>query len=224
MNIPSIRPTPLIVIFAVVALHGAASADSLASARPERPQEMSERDRQALPPVPPDWAQVKRFTFERFPEANQEETLKFIAHYFPHDMQRVKQMAQIRPNESVETLTELAYRGLGLMRKREQAPERFKLWERQCRLEQQAEALAGTLAGEGDADGDADGDGQRENLEELLEQSFEIKQAIMKMELDELARGLEELRELVDRREKNKQAIIQRRVVELTGEEDDLQW
>ncbi len=62
---------------------------------------------------------------------------------------------------------------------------------------------------------------QRE-LREVVNKQFEIRQQRRTLELKRIEGELQRLRETIERRAKNREQIIERRVGELTGREDDL--
>ncbi len=59
----------------------------------------------------------------------------------------------------------------------------------------------------------------KEDLKKLVTEQFETRQQRRKLELTRLEEELKRLREFGDRREKNKQQIIDKRISDLLGEE-----
>ena len=51
-----------------------------------------------------------------------------------------------------------------------------------------------------------------------------LKQELMKADVDQMARSLKELQHLVEKREENRVAIIDKRMSEMAGEIDYLKW
>ncbi len=173
-----------------------------------------------LPPPPPDWDYVSRMTFARFPEADREATLLFIHQHFPRETKQIRLASATRPDRAMEALTDLVHKSLGLLKTQQENPELFEKLMRQHRLERQAQSLAAAV-------GQTQGESQKKILKKLqavLAEAFEIKQSLMKDELEALARGVNDLRVLVEKREQNRQAIIERRLSELTGNEDWMRW
>lgn len=62
---------------------------------------------------------------------------------------------------------------------------------------------------------------QRE-LREMVNKQFEVRQQRRTLELKRIENELQRLREAIERRAKNREQLIERRVAELTGREDDL--
>jgi hypothetical protein len=88
------------------------------------------------------------------------------------------------------------------------------------KLENRSRRLARGLAQESGAGRDA----VMAELRDVLDRSFQIKQELMRMDVQEMAEDLEELRSLIDKRQDNKDALIQRRLKELTGDDEELTW
>jgi hypothetical protein len=61
-------------------------------------------------------------------------------------------------------------------------------------------------------------------LKKTLDRAFEIKQEIIKMDLERMERDLEELKKLVNKRESRKSAIVDRRIKELLGKTAQTEW
>ncbi len=64
----------------------------------------------------------------------------------------------------------------------------------------------------------------REKLLGKLSRLFDLKEEKRKRELNDLKNKISELKKSIEKRIKNKDLIIQRRLEELTGEEDYLKW
>ncbi len=64
----------------------------------------------------------------------------------------------------------------------------------------------------------------KKELRSKLDKLFEMKQAKRKKELEQLRDKISELSKSIDKRQMNKESIIQRRMEELTGESEYLKW
>jgi hypothetical protein len=62
----------------------------------------------------------------------------------------------------------------------------------------------------------------KKKLEELVNQQFEIRQKYREMQVDRLEKELARIRESIQKRNENRQQIIQRYIAQLLNEEDDL--
>lgn len=63
-----------------------------------------------------------------------------------------------------------------------------------------------------------------EDLKQSLSELFELREKERRLEYEELQKRLNELKTTLDQRSKNKEEIIRRRIMELTGESEYLRW
>ena len=63
-----------------------------------------------------------------------------------------------------------------------------------------------------------------EKLRKTLTEVFELKVQTQAKQVQRLERQLEKLREQLEKRERNREAMIQKRFTHLTGQEEDLPW
>jgi len=145
---------------------------------------------------------------------------RFLQEIFPDELQSLKQTSRTRPERAMEALTDLAHRGKELLTLRQSRPELYAKQVSLLRLERQAEALGANIRR-------TEGEARKQRMMELqrvLAESFAIKQELMKEDLEDLLRGVQRLRTLVEKREEHRQVIIRRRLMELTGNEEWTQW
>ena len=64
----------------------------------------------------------------------------------------------------------------------------------------------------------------RQRIEELTEQQFQLRHEVRQFEIDRLQKELAQLQEQLRRREERKEEIIDRRVAQLTSQDDELRW
>jgi septal ring factor EnvC (AmiA/AmiB activator) len=62
----------------------------------------------------------------------------------------------------------------------------------------------------------------KQEIHQLVNKQFEVRQQRRTLELKRIEGELQRLREAIERRAKNREQLIERRVSELTGREDDL--
>ncbi|MBI4616264.1 MAG: hypothetical protein HY720_21805 [Planctomycetes bacterium] len=100
-------------------------------------------------------------------------------------------------------------------------PEAREHMKRQEELERRAKEIA-------EAFRRADGAEQREELRGKLRETlgaiFEMREQMRRRELERLQHEIEEMRQALERRRENREAIIEKRLREMTGEGDDLDW
>ncbi len=88
------------------------------------------------------------------------------------------------------------------------------------KLEQQSRVLAGRYRQAKGRDKEELGEKLRKTLTEV----FELKVQTQGKQVQRLKRQLEKLRGQLEKRERNREAMIQKRFTKLTGEEEDLPW
>jgi len=172
-----------------------------------------------MPPVPGE-EEILNAAFSRYPEANREEIMAFLKEQLPEELYAFKLRAMRRREDAIEYMANLVRETLRLMQTKETNPGLFDKVVRKRTLEQQASRLA-------DSARRAKGD-QRTSyltqLEKALTEAFDLKQEIMKRDVSQMESELQQLKVLLEKREENGRAIVGRRIAELTGEMDYLQW
>ncbi len=89
-----------------------------------------------------------------------------------------------------------------------------------AKLEQQSQELAKQYRQAKGRDKEELGEKLRKTLTEV----FELKVEMQAKQVERLEEQLEKLREQLERRERNREAMIQKRFTHLTGQEEDLPW
>ncbi|MBM4092587.1 MAG: hypothetical protein FJ276_24690 [Planctomycetes bacterium] len=101
-------------------------------------------------------------------------------------------------------------------------PRITQLTERYNQLESEVMRVAAEYR---QAKQDDDGrDKLRQRIEELTEQQFQLRHEVRQFEIDRLQKELAQLQEQLRRREERKEEIIDRRVAQLTNQDDELRW
>ena len=96
-------------------------------------------------------------------------------------------------------------------------PEMFKLFQQEAELDRETRQLAGEFR---EAPTDKK-DEVKKKLQETVAKHFEVRQQRRAMELKRLETELTRLRDSIEKRNQEKQQIIDRRVSELLGQEDN---
>jgi len=183
----------------------------LTKARPKFPD---------LPPTPPDWEFVQTTAISRFPGANVTNVMRFATENCPTRVRSIRALCKIRPDEAVEALTDLAYEMTAIMALRETQPALYESKIRQLKIDAEVERWV-------EASRQNQGDVRQKDLDALrraLEQAFDVRQDLMKSEVEQLEKKLQELKTLVQKRQENRSVLIARRFAELSGEEKPLKW
>jgi len=178
-----------------------------------------------LPPLPPQFPpapepKLIEDVFRRFPDVQPDVVMEFIREQFPWKMHEFRMLSRGRINNAVDFLANAVQESLELLNVKNQRPELFEKIMARRRLERKADELAAVCRA-------SSGVQRRKLLDELrgtLQEGFDLKQAIMKAELESMQGELQLLEGLISRRQASKDLIIQRRIVDLSGEKDNLKW
>jgi PBP1b-binding outer membrane lipoprotein LpoB len=96
-------------------------------------------------------------------------------------------------------------------------PELFKAMQEDFDLERQSRDLADQYRRAGK-------DEQakiKEKLVEIVNKHFQVRQQLRNLEVKRLDQQLKQLRDRIDQREKDRKTIVEKRVVELTGADEE---
>ena len=96
-------------------------------------------------------------------------------------------------------------------------PEMFKLMKEDMELTQQTHAQSQEYR-RADKDEKAK---IKEKLADLVGKHFEVRQKMRSLEVKRLEENLKQLREKVEQRSKNRKSIVEKRLAELVGPEED---
>jgi hypothetical protein len=193
---------------------------------PERPASAGPPplpDAENFPPLPPTWPGFEEIlgqVFQRFPGVNQAQVLGFLREQYPRQMRDIEAVARYRMKEAIETLTELVREGLDLFDLRQKDPDLFAKVVRQRELEREASLAAEALARSA-------GEARKKHLDRLrqtLQEAFDAKQDLMRGDVSRMERELEQLKALIEKRRANRDAIVARRLSEITGELAGTEW
>ena len=172
-----------------------------------------------FPPIPGE-AGIRNEAFSRFPGVDRSEMMTFLEQQLPEEMHSYKILAMRQRQDAVEQLTNLIREALNLMNAKKTTPAFYERLIKQKTLKYEARKLSvATRKAKGD---------EREKLlvqlKKTLTESFKIRQDLMKLDVNNMAVELDQLRAFLVKRSDNQDAIISRRISELTDEADYLQW
>ena len=156
----------------------------------------------------------------RVPERVRPQVMEIVQQHFGRELREVQALARVEPMDAKELLGDLVAEAMELLELREENPEAFERRIRLAALEREAQELGGICADRG---GEERAEPQKK-LREVLTEAFNIKLEMMKQEAKALEQELDRLKILVDKRQASREAIVERRLKELTGEEDVLDW
>jgi hypothetical protein len=176
-----------------------------------------------LPPIPLSTAREKQIlqaVFSRFPGEDPSEVMAYLRTHFPQKIRYFTVLSMRDVDPAVEYLTEVVRDCTELLRTQVSDPKRHEKLLRYQKLESQAYQQGEQLRR---AKGDSRSQLQAE-LAQTLDAGFMIKQDLMRQELADMEAELRMLRNLIQKREDNRKSLVNRRIAQITGDSDLLEW
>jgi len=178
-----------------------------------------ERRPRTLPPVPNEDS-IMDEVFKRFPEVDPDPVMEEVRREFSRDLAEFKNLAMRQRDRAVDYLTYLVSEAVEMLEMKKESPDLYEKALKQRRLERTARRLAAEwnrMAGEQKGQ-------KQEELQTVLGDAFDAKQEMMKADVAQMQHDLQELLAMIEKRQGNRKAIIVRRLKELTGDTDPLDW
>jgi len=171
------------------------------------------------PPIPFE-ADVLRYVFQHFPDVKQEEVMAFIGENFKTDLPEFRKLADSDASKASVFMINLVRDALVLMDIARKDSTLAEMMIRQKRLERQAERKAKEVS----LADDAEKGKLSKELRKMLEQAFDAKQELMIRDLSGMQAELKKLEEMISKRNEHREKIIQKKLNEMTLEENYLKW
>ena len=157
---------------------------------------------------------------ERFPGVEPDRVVDFIRNEFPREFREFRELASKRTGEAMEIMGNLVRHARELIEMKHRDPERFERMMARRRLEREAAELAVAMR---HTEGEERAALQK-RLRGVLVKAFSLKQELLRGEAARREAELGELRTLITKREESRDAIVDRRLDQLTGQADHLEW
>jgi hypothetical protein len=187
-------------------------------AQPEEPRRERRRPAERGNLLPEELREVVGAFVREHEGVDPGELLEFLRARNPDALAEVRELARQRRPEAREILRDLVAEGAHLLRLGRENPELFMREMRERDLNEQAERLGHELRRDG-----TDTEAETE-LRRVLKEAFDIRQERMRAQIEELAAELRRLQELEQKREENRDEVIDRRFKQLSGQLDYLEW
>jgi len=159
---------------------------------------------------------------ERRERVSEPEVLGFIEEHMPHVMAELRELRRENPKAFHRELKELTARVHHMREMKEHAPEIAEALLRSYKLEHQCHELSERIR---ETDDREKREGLTAELREKLNQVFELRLREPELEILHLQREIDELKSVVEKRQKNRERIVERRLRDLVGEVDEgLEW
>jgi hypothetical protein len=145
----------------------------------------------------------------------------FLVEEFPGRFERWVDLCVQGGPEAERECQEIQEFARGMMRLREENPEAFEAERETQALERRSHELGERVRHAEDAKERED---LRLKLTEVLEELFDIRENRREKEAEEIERELKRIRAMLEKRQGNRAKIIKRRIADLTGEGEALEW
>lgn len=153
---------------------------------------------------------------------DEKEMFAFLKEVEPQTMRLLEQLKKEGRMDEYERVCREAWGRFQHMRElKRHNPEEFQRLVRINQMEAGAWELAEKIRR---AQGGEEKTRLREELKAALEKLFELREEQRKREVEELQRRLEELKAQLEKRRQNKAAIVEKRLKQMLGESDDMDW
>ncbi|MEI6970192.1 MAG: hypothetical protein WCL44_01625 [bacterium] len=171
------------------------------------------------PPTPYEY-DIAETVFARFPGINRKEVDQFLQNNFAEELKSFRSLAVSRQAEATELFSRLVRNVLALLETKRTNPAIYEKKLKLHRLETAADRLVREIR--------LAGDKEKQKLQQALHETasaiFDVKQDLMKTDVEQMSRELALLKELIARREVNREAIVSQRITDLVGTKQDLEW
>lgn len=172
------------------------------------------------PPAPPEPENIEFGEYQRFFEFSEQEEQKLLQELNEDLKKHLTELKKYDKEEYFELLRESQYRNMrypfATSKEKEMLQRERKIFE--------LEVATRSLSAKYNSDKSADKSKLKSQLTTTISELFDLKELNRQSQVKELERELASLKKELDVRSKNKTEIIRRRVQELLGEDDFLDW
>ena len=189
--------------------------------------EDDDMDDDRLPPKNMD--ELWRIIFLEVDDVEPDETRNFYEENFPFVIEQAKKMLKEEPREVVELLMKEVEEYEDVWEEKEENPEQFKTWFSYKKNEYKSLALAENIRHLSRKKDKSDDDKamiktRTDELKTILGTLFALRLEHQKREVENLRNEIREVESHIKKRETNRDKIIERKLSQMTGKEDDLDW
>jgi hypothetical protein len=152
---------------------------------------------------------------------DREKAMAWLKEFEPVRLERLSQIKKEHPQDFERSLNQVAAEIRDLLVLKQNDAKRYEQRVEQRKLDYRATEIAEKVRGAGE---NQDTEAQREELKGILEKLFDLREADREQELKRLEEELARVKDSMKKRRDAKAKIVERRIAELLGEEDDLKW
>ena len=150
-----------------------------------------------------------------------EALMKFLQDELPGAARDLKALVELHPDEGREVTLDLYHRTRGMREMEEDAPEFYEIQLDELGLDVKIRLLSHRLTRKGH---EGDREKLKVDLRKALSELFDVRVKMRELEVQELEKRIEEVRGRLRKQKANKKKIIDRRLKEMSGEEEDLEF
>jgi hypothetical protein len=147
--------------------------------------------------------------------------VKFVKENAPEIFATWEKLKASRPDEAERFFRNVLERLMHLRPMKEHDPDRFELELKAFRADSKCLELAESARQTQDQ---AKKEEAKANLRKAVEELFDLRQQTRKKELEELRKRVAELESDISRRQEKRGEMIDRRLAQLLGERDEMEW
>jgi len=150
-----------------------------------------------------------------------EAAVQFLKEHEPQRFAKLTELRESRPQDYERLLTQVAMEVKELRMLKDVDPKRYERRLEQRKLEYRSSDLAERIHGMQQG---AEQEEMKKELRGVLSRLFDVRESEKESEVDRLEEEMARLRETLKKRKEAKDSIVDRRMNDMLGEEDDLRW
>ena len=150
-----------------------------------------------------------------------EELMKFLQEELPEAARNLKALVELHPDEGREVTLDLYHRTRDMRKMEAHAPEFYEIKLDELGHDVKIRLLSYRLTRKGH---EGDREKLKVDLRKALSELFDVRVKMRELEVQELEKRIEEVRGRLRKQKANKTKIIDRRLKEMSGEEEDLEF
>lgn len=172
-----------------------------------------------MPPFPGE-EEIVSAILAHFPGADRKAVLDFLTENFRKEISDFRAQAFADSGKAVDSLTRVVREAVELLEARKKDPELF----RKMMLKRELDRKAINLAADIQESNGSDKERLTRELHKTLAEAFDLKQEFMMKDLKQMEAELANLKGMIEKRMENRNAIIEKRLADLTKSKDFMEW
>lgn len=192
-------------------------------------KDMDDDDGDEELPAPKTMEELWQQVFKHVKGVDQDAALKFYKANFPFVFEKAQRLLRVEPGEAVDVFVDEFREYREILEDKDEEPEEFKDWVEYKKNEFKSFQLAEKIRGLARKKQQTDEDKaaitkDTGELKSVLGIMFQLRLADQKREIEELRGEIKELESTITKREASREKIIERKLNQMLGKEDDMEW